>query len=262
LIGALALLAVFPVRQSALVPATLVAQSPAIVRAPIDGVVERFEVQPNAMVRQGDVLLTLDITKLDSRLKVVQRSLEVSQAELRQAEQKAVFDEASRATLAILKSRVQQQQAEVDYVRGLIERSQVRSPRDGMAVFDNVNDWLGRPVTVGEKILTLAAPKEMELEMWLPVSDAMLFPDQAQVRLFLNARPYAPVDATLRYSSYEAQMTPEGHFAYRLVATLQETPESLRIGLKGSAKVYGDYSPLFMYLLRKPIVAVRQYLGW
>lgn len=255
------ILALWPVRQTALAPAEVVALEPAVVRAPIDGVVDRFEIAPNDMVKKGQVLLHLDATKLDSRLKVARKALEVLAAELRQAEQQALFDEASRVNLSILKSRAQQQSAEVDYVQGLIDRSEVRAPRAGMAVFDDVNNWLGRPVSLGERILMVADPTATEIEVRLPVADALALKQGAQVRLFLNIAPNAPVDGALRYASYEATKTPEGLFAYRLLARVVEHRSDLRIGLKGTAKVYGDQTVLIVYLLRKPIVALRQFFG-
>ncbi len=255
------ILALWPVRQTALAPAEIVAFEPAVVRAPIDGVVDRFEIAPNELVKKGQVLLHLDATKLDSRLKVAQKALEVLAAELRQAEQQALFDEASRVNLSILKSRVQQQSAEVDYVQSLIDRSEVRAPRAGMAVFDDVNNWLGRPVSLGERILMVAEPTATEIEVRLPVADALALQQGAQVRLFLNIAPNAPVDGALRYASYEATKTPEGLFAYRLLARVAEHRPDLRIGLKGTAKVYGDQTVLIVYLLRKPIVALRQFFG-
>lgn len=262
LLGAgLLALGMVPVSQTALAPAEVVAVDPAIVRAPIDGVAERFAVTPNTLVKKDEVLLYLDATKLDSRLKVAQKALEVSRAELRQAEQQALFDEATRVNLAILRSRVQQQAAEVEYVRGLLARSSVRSPRDGMAVFDDVNDWIGKPVAQGERIMMIADPGTTEIEIKLPVADALNLKEKARVRLFLNNAPHRPVEGELRYVSYEAGQTPEGFFAYRLIARVTDRPADLRIGLKGTAKIYGDDTVLGLYLLRKPIVAVRQHLG-
>ena len=35
-----------------------------------------------------------------------------------------------------------------------------------------------------------------------------------------------------------------------------------RIGLRGTAKVYGEKVSLFYYLFRRPITYLRQHLGW
>ena len=59
-----------PVRQSVLAPAEIVPLEPTVVRAPLDGVVERIVVQPNQDVAAGEVLLTLDPTQIRNRLDV------------------------------------------------------------------------------------------------------------------------------------------------------------------------------------------------
>lgn len=250
-----------PIRQSALAPAEIVAFQPAMVGAPVDGVVDRFEVQPNQLVEEGQVLLRLDATRLKSRLEVARKSLEIAAAEYRQVSQQAVTNDPSRAETTILRSKMEQAEAEVDYVQELLERIIVRAPRSGLAIFDDVNQWLGRPVTTGERILQIADAELVELEIRLPVADAIALQDGAEVRLFLNIDPQRPVSGSLRYASYEASVTPEGHYAYRLLAELNDDARPLRIGLKGTAKVYGEKTLLIVHILRRPIVTLRQYFG-
>jgi len=51
--------------------------------------------------------------------------------------------------------------------------------------------------------------------------------------------------------------------AYRLRARFVDddgaTPP--RVGLKGTAKLYGETVPLAVYLFRRPLAAIRQHLG-
>lgn len=258
---AVLVLCALPIRQSALAPAEIVAFQPSMVAAPVDGVIDRFEVQPNQLVEEGQVLLRLDDTRLKSRLEVARKSLEIAAAEYRQVSQQAVTNDPSRAETAILRSKMEQAEAEVAYVQELLERIIVRAPRSGLAIFDDVNQWLGRPVSTGERILQIANSEQVELEIRLPVADAISLQDSADVRLFLNIDPQRLVTGSLRYASYEASVTPEGHYAYRLLAVLDADSRPLRIGLKGTAKVYGEKTMLIMHILRRPIVTLRQYFG-
>ncbi|MAT49558.1 MAG: efflux RND transporter periplasmic adaptor subunit [Porticoccaceae bacterium] len=255
------LLACLPVHQSSLAPAEIIPGDPAVVGAPIDGVVDSFAVKPNEMVHEGQELLSLDDRRLKSRLEVAEKSLEIVQAEYRQASQKAVFDHSSRVDIAILKGKMEQAKAEMEYVKELLDRIVIRAPRDGLVIFDNVNDWLGRPVATGERIMQVADPSEVKIEVWLPVAEALKLELGAPVKLFLNVAPHRAVDGRLEYASYEARPTPEGHYAYRLVATVQDNSRSLRIGLKGTAKVFGDRTLLIFHLLKRPFSSLRQYFG-
>lgn len=157
--------------------------------------------------------------------------------------------------------RADQQAAEVAYVKELLSRVEIRAPRAGIAIFDDVNDWIGKPVSIGERILVVADPGETELEIRLPVADAIALEGGAEVRLFLNIDPQRPIPARLSFAGYQADTTPEGVLAYRLKAAFDAGAAPPRIGLKGIAKLYGEDGTLGYALLRRPLAALRQRLG-
>jgi hypothetical protein len=138
----------------------------------------------------------------------------------------------------------------------------VTAPRSGIALFADPNDWIGRPVTIGERLLEIADPNKSELEIWLPVADAITLNSGAEVDFFLNVAPDAPLHAKLRQTSYEAVLSPSGVLGYRLKAELTDPASPPRIGLRGTAKIYGDQVSLFYYLIRRPLAAARQLLGF
>ena len=251
-----------PVRQSVLAPAEIVPLEPTVVRAPLDGVVERIVVEPNQEVAPGQLLLTLDPTQIRNRLDVARKARDVADAEYRQAAQQAAFDEKSRQQLAILRGRAEQRQADVTYAESLLARIEVKAERPGLAVFDDPNGWTGRPVRIGERILTIADPAKAEIEVRLPVADAINLEPGAEVALFLNIAPERRIEATLRYASYEASIGPDGALSYRLKATLAGSTPPPRIGLKGTAEIYGQKVTLFYYLMRRPLAALRQFTGF
>ena len=50
--------------------------------------------------------------------------------------------------------------------------------------------------------------------------------------------------------------------AYRIYADFEQTDdEKLRIGLQGTAKIYGERVSVFFYIFRRPISYVRQFFG-
>ena len=251
-----------PVTQSALAPAEVVPLEPAVVRAPLDGVIEQVVVQPNQDVKQDQLLLTLDPNTVQSRLEVARKALEVAEAESRQAAQQSLFDDKTRSQLATLQGRLEQRRAEVAYVASLLDRLSVKADRPGIAVFEDRNDLTGRPVTIGERILTIADPSRAELEIRLSVPDAITLEPGARVAFFLNVAPERSIGAVLRYASYEATTAPDGVLSYRLKASFGEGEALPRIGLKGTAKIYGQRVSLFYFLMRRPLAAVRQVLGF
>ena len=135
------------------------------------------------------------------------------------------------------------------------------APTAGVALFDDPSEWIGKPVNTGERIMRVAAPDDVEVEAWLSVSDAVPLPQDAAVSFYLNASPLNAVSAQVRYAAHEAVLRPDGSYAYRLRASLQGKTEH-RVGLKGTAKVSGGWGPMVYWILRRPVAAVRQLIGW
>jgi len=73
--------------------------------------------------------------------------------------------------------------------------------------------------------------------------------------------PDAPLAGTVRQASYEATLSPGNVLGYRLKASFADMAKPPRIGLRGTAKIYGDRVTLFYYLARRPLAALRQFLG-
>jgi len=251
-----------PVDDSALGQAEVVAREPIMVRAPIDGVIDALHVQPQQLVAAGALLFSLDETRLRTRLQAGLKEFEVADAEFRLAQQMALFDREAGARQQILQARREQVEAEVRYLDTLLGRTRVHATHAGVVIFDNVNDWLGRPVAIGETVMQIANPTDTEVEVRLAVKDAIDLPAQARVRVFLNVDPNRPRDAQLRYASYQAIAGADGILAYRLLAEPLPGEQPMRVGQKGTAKVYGERTWLAYTVLRRPLTSLRQTFGW
>ena len=260
----LALLAasfVIPVKKSSLAPAEVIAQQPSAITAPFDAVVHQILVKPNQLVNVGEPLVTLEDTDFRNKYQMAKEELTIAQVELRKRRQGAFYDAEAKASLAELEAQVDLKTAQLNYSRELVNQTAIAATESGVAIFRDENDWLGRPVAQGEKILYLADPSSVELQIQLPVKDAVVLNKGADIRFFLDINPLEPVDATLVHASYDAEATPDGVMAYLVKARLNDEQEVPRIGLRGTAKLYGDETSLFMYLFRRPLATVRQWLG-
>ncbi|MFC5695333.1 efflux RND transporter periplasmic adaptor subunit [Pseudomonas sp. GCM10022186] len=260
LAAGLCLLLLVPVRQSVLAPAEVVPRGGRVVAAPLDGVIAEFLVKPNQNVAAGDLLVRFDATSLKAQADVAERALGVAEAELKASTQRAFADAESSARIDLLAARVEQKRAERDYARQLLARSEVRAERSGIAVFADAERWTGKPVQTGERLMQIADPAQAELRIELPVGDAIALQPGAEVALFLDSDPLDRHSARLERAAYEAETTAAGKLAYRLDAAFAEAPP--RIGLRGTAKLFGERAPLAYYLLRRPLAALRQGLGF
>nr|WP_217505405.1 HlyD family efflux transporter periplasmic adaptor subunit [Pseudomonas corrugata] len=259
LVAVLLLGLLVPVRQSVLAPAEVVPLGGQVVAAPLDGVIAEFMVKPNQAVKNGDLLLRFESTSLKAQADVAERALDVAEAELKANSQRSFADAESSSKIDLLAARVEQKRAERNYALELLKRSEVRAERDGIAVFADVERWLGKPVQTGERLMEIADPSQAELRIELAVGDAITLAPGAQVALFLDSDPLQRHVAWLERSAYEAQPTAAGQLAYRLDARFDAAAP--RIGLRGTAKIFGDRAPLALYLLRRPLAGLRQSVG-
>lgn len=257
---ALAALVCVPVRLTVLAPAELVAADAAVVRAPLDGVIDKFHVQPNQVVQAGELLFGFDQAPIASRLEVARQALATAQVEYRQSAQLSLADARNKGQLAVLQGKIEERRAEAEFLADQFQRSQVVAPRAGVAIFDDPSEWEGRPVRTGERILRVVDPHRVEVEAWLPVGDAIPLPAGAPLRLYLAATPLDPVQATVRYMAHDPVQRPDGNFAYRVRATVAQSTEH-RIGLKGTSRLSAGWVPLGYWVMRRPLAVIRQYLA-
>tara|TARA_R110000851_G_scaffold111379_1_gene234687 strand:+ start:4279 stop:5646 length:1368 start_codon:yes stop_codon:yes gene_type:complete len=253
-----------PVRQTVLAPAEIISLDSRVVASPLDGVIETVHVRPNQAVKAGDLLFSLDDTSLRSRYEVAREAVAVADAELAAASQRVFQDPATQSDIAILTGRAHERRAELEAIRSQLNRVDVVANEDGVAVFGDVDDWLGKPVSTGERIMLLANPGKPGMLIYLPVADAITLESSALVKLFLTVRPLAPLSGSVIETSYQATPSPDGVASYRLRARFNENEalDEARIGLHGTAKLYGGRVLLAYYLFRRPLAAVREWTGW
>ena len=250
-----------PVRLSALAPVEVVAKNPVLVTSPMEGVIADIKVAPNSLVTAGQLLFVYEDTVLRNQHLIAEKTLAVKQAEYKKAKQGAFRDNKSKAQIALLKTEVELAESELNYAAELLARIHVSAVQNGLLIYSNKDDWIGKPVQVGERIMQIANPEQMELRIDLPVEDAIALSEGAEVDVFLDIDPLRPLGAKVKYNSYRASLTARDVLAYTVNASFNQSYKDIRIGLQGTAKVYGEEVSLFFYLFRRPIATVRQYLG-
>ncbi|MCP5246625.1 MAG: HlyD family efflux transporter periplasmic adaptor subunit [Burkholderiales bacterium] len=260
--GIVLALLLLPVQHSTLGPAKLVADDPWIVSAPIDGVIASVSVEPNQMVSQGVTLFNYEDTNYRNEYSAAEQSLVVAQAELRKATQGAFQDQKSKAEVSLLKSKVDLVIIKRDHALERLNHVNVVAEKKGFLLFNDKSDLIGRPVKTGERLMEIADVEKLKLRIDLPVDNNIEFEIGAPVKLYLDVNPVRSIDAIVTYIGFRAEVVPGDILVYRIEADLTEESRNLRIGWQGTAKIYGRTVNLFFYLFRRPLAAVRQYLGF
>jgi hypothetical protein len=95
----------------------------------------------------------------------------------------------------------------------------------------------------------------------LPPADAIPLEAGGDVRFFQNVAPLSALEGRLTQVGYEAESTVDAGLAFVLKAEFERGTEPPRLGLRGTAKVYGGRVALGYYLLRRPLGSLRRLAG-
>jgi len=250
-----------PVKQFVISPAEIISLDSVAVTAPVEGIVSELVAKPNQPVKAGDVLVKLDDTAVRNRLVSAQQALEVVRAEFLAGSHRAFSGGVDRASdVGVLRGRIHEKAAEVQFLQDQLAMLEIKASRDGVVVYGQENDLIGKPVSPGQKLMELANPQRMGVNIWVPVADAINMEQGARVSVLLYANPLNTLSATIERASYQATKSPDGVAAYRVRAVLEDD-EVTRLGLRGNAKINGDWVPLGYFLFRRPLVVLRQWVG-
>jgi len=251
-----------PINMSALAPVEVIAKDPSIITSPVNGVIEKVLVNTNDPVSVGDDLVKLDDLNFKNNYEISLQELEVAEAELLRVKQSSFTNPDDKAKLVELSTEVGLKKKEAAYAKEQLNYSVITAETRGVAVVEDSIDWQGRPVRIGEKILTIADPNQVEFLIFLPTKDSLLIQESAEVKVFLDSDPLNSLDAEVIRTSYKPELTPENILAYRIYASIEDVAQNPRIGLRGTAKIYGEKTSLFYYLFRVPINLTRQFVGF
>lgn len=259
-LGAALLAAFIPVPMSTLAPAEIAAADPMLVTAPIDGVIGDILPAPGSWVEKGKPIVRFVDVKLRNDVEVARRNKAVAEARHFKVMQSSIATQKDMQDLATTKAEFDVAAAELQFAEDMLARSVIRAERSGLVIYSAKSDWLGKPVSTGERLMEIGDPASTEIKIDLPVSDAIVVEPGNTVSLFLDGSPLGAIGGRITRTSYRPVATPDQQMVFRLYARFADD-QPRKIGLRGVARVSSQTVSLWFYLLRRPIAAARQRLG-
>lgn len=242
-------------------PCEVVPNDPILVTAPLEGIIEEMTVNPGDVVKKGTILVEYDKQVPTRNLKVAQKEVEILQAEINRASTLGLADPKSRTELGILNLKLEKEQQNLNLAQWQSKQLTIRAPDEGIVMSDNPENWRGKPVQVGEKILSINNPSDTKIRIWIPESDNIVLEKDKPIKIILNIEPETSHAATIYYIANESTMSSDYLPSFVAEAHWVKQPENIKLGLKGTAILYGQNVSLFYYLIRKPWSKVRNFLG-
>lgn len=251
-----------PVPLTALAPAEVVPQGARVIAMPIEGQVQEVLVSPSQRIEKGAPLIRLLDTVWRNKLEIAEREVTVAESRVAKANQLAITDTRGRHELGIARAELALRVAERTYAREMYERLLIRAPAAGIALFSDKKDLLGRPFSVGERLMDIADPAMLELKIELAVSDSLLLGNGARVKAFMDTDPLSHIEAAITRFDYQARLNDSRIAVHRVFADATAGGSTrLRLGARGTAQVHGPRTSLAYLVFRRPITALRQWAG-
>ena|GEM_PF-899653 len=261
LVLALGALVLVPVPLRIVAPCEVVPKDPLAITAPLAGVIEEVTVLPGRQVSAGELLAVYDKRVALEELKVARQQVQIVESDLQRARVQAFDKAAARAEIALLENRLEQEKTRLRIAEYRAERLEIRAPIAGTLMFSDPNEWRGRPVQVGERLMLLVDPQRTKVRIWLPQHDNIRFDSERPLRVILHSEPGQARAARLCFLANHSQTGPDGQARFRAEAEWLEPARGAKLGLQGSAILYGEDVPLGYWLLRRPLASARRFLG-
>lgn len=261
LLIALAVFCLWPVRFSVIAPAEVVAQNMQIISVPFNGLIGDVAIKPNQQVRKGDIVFSVDKTQLKNEYALAVQELENARQKLLKTERETFSDPSKRSDVNILREEIKLKTLDADYAEERLAMADIRAPKDGIVLFSDANDILGQPVRAGDRIMTLADPQQLELLVKIPADSMIDVSQDKAVRFFLNIDPLNAHRATLYNISYQPTKESDGILSYKARAKIEDAGKIEKVGLTGTAKIYGKPTVMIVNILRRPFIAFRKLTG-
>jgi len=202
--------------------------------APINGFISDAQARAGDVVRQEQVLFSID--DRDLRLEYLKWSSQKEQVDRRYRDALAAKN---RSEVNIFKAQLDQAEAQLELLQEQIARTQVAAPFDGVVVSGDLSQRLGSPVSRGEVLLNIAPLDAYRVVLQVDerrIADV----EPGQVgQLILKALPQDQFPFVIEKITPVSEAM-EGRNRFRVEAKLTEGMEVLRPGMEGSGKIMVD----------------------
>lgn len=258
----LALMLFIKVPLRVVAPCEIVPKDPFLVTAPIDGTIAEVVIQPGELVKKNDILFEYDKRVAMEKLEVAKKQLEITHSEVARATTLSFKDPRAATELAILKLKEEKEKINLSLANYYVGQLTVKAKVSGVAIIDDPDIWRGKPVQVGEKVLVISDPKLTKIRMWIAESDNVDFNFNEPIRIVLNIDPSRSRPAKLEYIANYVTLSEKQVPSFIAEADWVDASEEVKLGLKGTAILYGEDVTILYLITRRPYKYLRNLLGF
>lgn len=224
------------------------------------GVVSKVLVHEGDRVRAGDVIAEME--NWDSRYGLAEAQAKHESAVMQMNHALAVNDGSMAGAQQV---QADYWQAELSRAQQVLDKSNLRSPIDGIVSTPHVDSFTGRKLALGESFAEVVDTSRVIVDVAIDDEDAGLLRDGQTASVKLNSYPARTFHGQVVMVSQQAENLRENPVFYSRVAIAN--PDGLiRAGMEGRGKVKVGTYPAGYVLLRHPYIWIVSklwsWLGW
>ncbi len=225
-----------------------------------EGVVGKVLVREGQRVQAGQILAEMENWDSRSNLAETQSRYESSLMQMNHA--LAVNDGTEAGAQRV---RADYWKAELTRAQNLFEKTELRSPIDGIVSTPHVDSFAGRKLAPGDSFAEVVDTSRAVVDVAIEDEDAGLLKDGQNASVKLNSYPARTFHGQVVVISQKAETVNETPVFYSRVSV--ENPDGvIRAGMQGRGKVRVGTYPAGYVFLRHPYIWMRSklwsWLGW
>jgi multidrug efflux pump subunit AcrA (membrane-fusion protein) len=199
--------------------------------APFAGYLASANARAGDLVDQGQVLAVLD----DRDLLLEQEKL-LSERDKHTKEYQQALAIRDRAQVSIMSARIDQVKAQLELVEQQLQRTKLRAPFAGVLVSGDLSRALGAPIERGQLLFEIVPNEGYHVTLEVDEHDVAELAQGQEASLRLAGMPDESIP--IRISRiFPVASAEDGGNHFRVEGELEETPQGLRPGMQGVAKV-------------------------
>lgn len=239
----------------ATVPGRVVPTEARHIVTPIDGRLAAVFVQPGERVVAGQPLCEFGTDELRAQIQMHESQIDVFQTEQARA---SVADSPVDARMA--EASLKLERARLALARQRVENATVRAPIDGIIVSGDPRKRVGGLMARGEALFEIAADANWDIELDTPQMFASYVQSGFSGRFTSHARPEDGISFVVGHVRPSAELR-GGHSVFVTDANLRDSPQWIRPGMEGLARVDCGTQPVWWVALHRVIDSMRLN-GW
>jgi len=229
-----------------------------LISAQFDGRVDQVHASAGDMVKQGDLLVTLDTRELAQQQSELQAEMSRGETEVNKSRA-----EARLAETEIAQAKLDQSMAKARRIDYYLSQAQSRAPFDGVVVEGERKDLLGSPVKKGDRLFRIAKVEGLYATLMVSERQMRYITSGASGEVALLSNPQLSVPIRISSVIPVAQVKGQEGNQFMITAELLQPPLAWwRPGMTGLARIDAGRRNIAWILTHRVVDHLRMMFWW